>query len=99
MSLEELGYKRCSRAKANFNIIIPFSWSVNGGSVEWAIIRPDFGRKVMRQRRRAALKFSFSEKATKICAILLIVLTFMVYQANFCGLLRKAELYCLPTQL
>ena len=32
------------------------------------------------------LKFSFSEKATKMCAIVLMV-------ANFCGLLRKAELY------
>ena len=33
------------------------------------------------------LKFSFSEKATKICAICLMVSTFT------CGLLRKAELY------
>ena len=33
------------------------------------------------------LKFSFSEKATKICAICLKFLTF-----TFCGLLRKSEL-------
>ena len=47
------------------------------------------------------LKFSFSEeKATKICAILRMVLTFSKRQkhkedgADFFGLLRKAELYC-----
>ena len=48
------------------------------------------------------IKFSFSEKATKISAILLMVLTFSVLSkrqnhkedgANFFGLLRKAELY------
>ena len=31
MSLEELEYKRYSRAKANFNIIIPFSCKYNRG--------------------------------------------------------------------
>ena len=46
---------------------------------------------------KAKVKFSFS--ATKICAILLMVLTFTKCQnhkedgANFCGLLKKAELY------
>ena len=56
------------------------------------------------------LKFSFSEKATKICAIFLVVLTFTKCQLFweylskcqnheqeckiFCGLLKKAELYC-----
>ena len=45
------------------------------------------------------IKFSFSEKAMKIYAIFLMVLTFSKCQnheedyANFCGLLRKAELY------
>ena len=45
------------------------------------------------------IKFSFTEKAQKICAILLMVLTFTKQMsnnkedgANFCGLLRKAEL-------
>ena len=45
------------------------------------------------------IKFGFFEKATKICAIWLMVLTFTKRQnhkedcAIFCGLLRKAELY------
>ena len=43
------------------------------------------------------VKFSFSEKAIKIYAILLMVLTFTQNHkddgANFCGLLRKAEFY------
>ena len=46
---------------------------------------------------RGLLKFSFSEKATKICAIVLMdmVLTVNVktMRENFCGLPRKAELY------
>ena len=49
---------------------------------------------------QASLKFSFSEKATKICTICLMVLTFTnkcqnhkADSANFCGLFRKAELY------
>ena len=42
------------------------------------------------------LKFSVSEKATKICAIVLKVLTSKPLKddcSNFCGLLIKAELY------
>ena len=42
------------------------------------------------------IKFSFSEKATNICAICLVVLTFTKtirqIAQMFCGLLRKAEL-------
>ena len=45
------------------------------------------------------VKFSFSEKATKICVIILMVFTFTSKCQNhkedgtdFCGLLRKAEL-------
>ena len=47
------------------------------------------------------VKFSFSEKATKICAIVFMVLNLLSKRQNhkddcahFCGLLRKAELYC-----
>ena len=46
------------------------------------------------------LKFSFSEMATKICVICLMVYlvnvkTIRQIAANFCGLLRKADLYIL----
>ena len=50
--------------------------------------------------RMYELKFSFSEKVTKICAILLMVLHMLSKRKNhkgdcpnFCGLLRKAALY------
>ena len=48
------------------------------------------------------IKFSFSEKATKICSICLVLWFWRLLSkcqnheaecANFCGLLRKAELY------
>ena len=51
--------------------------------------------KLVRQGHGGLIKFSFSEKATKIWVIFPIVLRFTVNVkdcANFCGLLRKAEL-------
>ena len=52
----------------------------------------DFENCISWEYVQRPLKFSFAKKATKICAILLIYLR--RNGANFCGLLRKAELYC-----
>ena len=53
-------------------------------------------------RQQVEVKFSFSEEATRICAILLMVLTFTYLFSNrqknkedgtnFCNFLKKAEL-------
>ena len=39
------------------------------------------------------IKFMFSKKATKIEKIFTVDLTFTIVSVNFCGLLRKHELY------
>ena len=63
------------------------------------IIPPQTFKPTMLDTR---LKFSFSEKATKICTVFLMVLTLICKRqnhqkdcTNFCGLLRKGKLYIL----